>query len=388
MPALSSIHLITIQSQSESVLKYCESEVETSDLEWKRFWWIVGGIYVFCDVIVILLSLVYLKRLSSKLCSRRNYIAFNYAPSPIAKFLAFCVPGLFLVTGIFWAILEIQYLHCLMSWDLWTELELIPALLGNIVYYFYYWFLTSMLKSYMAKESKFRTKIPSWLFVAIRCMVVFNLISFGLKTYFHWVTFGSKYYKGQPYLYYYLFTNGISSTLIDGTLLFVYKQGLKNVARWYDERHNDPANQWSLSIYKIISRCSVTMILSSLCNLILVCYDVWHYYGPNTKDGSEIYLSAFGMIFWSILIVINTVTYLWTVYFIFPFSQTKYDCLCDNRWCYCDKKMYNYLMQQHKDGYENGDKCDDPIFKKQINKNVYLKIDDDVNLSMVSNGTC
>lgn len=385
MPALSSVHLMTLQQESESVLKYCKSEVEISDESGKRFWWTVGSIYVLCDVIVILLSLLYLKRLSTKLCSRiPNYGGFNYAPSPIAKFLAFCVPGLFLITGVFWAVLEIQYLHCLMSWDLWKKLELMPAILGNIVYYFYYWFLTSMLKSYMAKESRFRTKIPSWLFIAIRFMVVFNLISFVLKTYFHWITEGSKYYKGQPYLYYYLFTNGISSTLIDITLLYVYKQGLKNVARWYDERHNDPANLWSLSIYKIISRCSVTMILSSLCNLILICYDVWHYYGPETKDGSEIYLSAFGMIFWSILIVINTVTYLWTVYFIFPFSQTKYDCLCDNRFCYCDKKMYNYLMKQHKEGFKNGDKCHDPIFIKQPSCD--LKID--VNSSMLSNGSC
>lgn len=155
--------------------------------------------------------------------------------------------------------------------------------------------------------------------------------------------------------------------MIDGGLLYVYGRGLRNVARWYDDRHFNPSNKGTLEIYKIISRCSVTMILSSICNIVLILYDLWHFYGPNAKQNTEIYLSGFGMTFWSLIVVFNTLTYLWTIYFMFPWGQSKYDEICgflnkcfDKRCCFCNKNMYHVLLKQHQLQYENGIRCQNP----------------------------
>ena len=82
------------------------------------------------------------------------------------------------------------------------------------------------------------------------------------------------------------------------------------------------------------------------------------------------------------LCVMNSVTYLWTVYFIFLFGQRRYDRFCDNRYCYCNKKMYAHLLEQHVIGYKNREKCHDDLFKEP-----FIKADS-VNSSLTSTDTC
>ena len=199
-------HIIYLHNGSESYLNHCESEADTNNLQWKTFWWVIGSIYVLCDILVIILSTIYFRRSCKQFCKFKeihNYMEYNYEPSKIAKVLALIVPIIFLSAGVLWAILEIQYVYCIMPWKLWKKLELIPAILGNIVYYFYYWFLTSMLKSYMEKEPLFKHMIPNWLFIAIRVLVAFNFIVFAVKTYIHYITDGQKYFEGTYICYIY-----------------------------------------------------------------------------------------------------------------------------------------------------------------------------------------
>ena len=354
-----SLYLNNEYSSRSGYHHHCLSEAAEGDETKKRYWYVIGPLYVTCDIVVFIMSLIYLIRLHRQLCSKNRCCKFreipsmeyNYDPKPLAKILAFIVPGLFLFAASWWVIIETQYVYCIMPWQLWWKLENVPSLAGNIVYYFYYWFLTSMLKSYMKINKEFRDKIPTpWLFYVIRAIIVINFIAYAGKTYIHYQTDGGTYWHGWAYLDYYLATNATSSTLIDASLLYVYTRGLKNVCNFYSKRHRHADNQWAKQIHKIISRCRVTMFVSASCNITLIGYDVWHYYGPDTQNGSEIYLTAFGEIFWSILVVVNTITYLWTVYIIFPFGQQKYDCLF--QCCQCDKKMEQKSFDNYVQGYE------------------------------------
>ena len=227
---------------------------------------------------------------------------------------------------------------------------IIPNAFGNMAKCIYSYYLLSTILHYIKQNALFEKMIPNKLIITIKIFIVLHFVSFWINMILRLV-FGyhRKFLFGIPFQFIYYIIQVTDNLIIDALFLRLYYRGLNNIAHfWYNKNPNqyfDGENDKIHEILIVITRCIVIGIFSLVLDLItIVIYIFYLYIQVSNKSKHVIY----GI--YDISHMLDIITYLLAIYFIFEFGHADYLRICG----ICHNCMYKKCRRKHNIQVQNG----------------------------------